>query len=165
MKSFHDYSQVVDPVDVFWVIDPIERRTKDPAYIVYDKPDKWDVEVHSHKQIDYKFTAVDNNIPLFNESTKKDIKRCDVIINTSKTICLIEIKTGRNEDISDAIEQIEATIARFNREIYSYRFRRAYVCNNRRPRFAMSHAALQNSFYKKHATKLEIHCCVIDNLA
>lgn len=155
----------MNAADKFGIIDPEDKNGKRPAEISYDKAEKekWNAVVESNNRDDYKFIAVDNNIPLSHVNSsgiEETNKRCDAMLYTKKSVCFIELKIAREAWLQPAIEQLESTIQDFGDEINKYDYKKAYVCNKNRPQSSYLFTNIQSQFYKKHKivlrTKIEI---------
>jgi hypothetical protein len=144
----------VDPVLEFGICDNCDKT---PAFVSTNKNDKWIAHAACNNRSDYSFIAVDNKIPVPGKNGGME-KRCDAMLYTKETVCFIELKEQKEKWLTHAVEQLEATITTFNEnyDITSFRFRRAYACNRRRPNFAVSFKNRQKKFYDDNHVVLRI---------
>lgn len=159
--DFYQYAIPVNPVKEFGLIDPDDKDGKKPAFIAYDKTtENWNATVKCNNRTDYAFIAVDNNIPLTVKIGGKDetASSCDAMLYTSKTVCFIELKADKkgNDWLNHGMEQITNTIAFFDEELEKYEYKRAYICNSRKPFVPSIHKIAQQQFMRKNKVLLRI---------
>ncbi len=155
--DFLSYKTPVKPVPEFGLIDPDDRGGKKPAYVSYDRSEKWNATVSSGNREDFSFIAVDNNIPV-NDSTARSESLCDAMLLTPYTLCFVELKNQREAFLAKAVSQLENTIRLFreNHDEKDFSFRRAYICNTGHPGFSVSYKNAISSFYRRNRVVLRV---------
>ena len=158
--DFEKFSQQVEPIDKFGIVDPDDKEGKKPSKIVYNSNETWGATVICNYRGDYKFIPVDNNIPLSKiseEGVEETASSCDAIVYTNKTICLIELKnTKTSASLNHAMEQLESTIDFAKFFINKFNYKRAYISNIGQPRFNKKFSNTQRDFYHKNKIILRI---------
>ena len=77
----------------------------------------------SDNRTDFRFIAVDNNIP-YNDKNGNEKKRCDAMLYTEQTVIFIELKAQDKDWLNEAIGQLKSTIEHFKNEenIMNFKF-------------------------------------------
>lgn len=136
----------------FGICDDEDEGAKTPAYISTNPADKWVAVVQNQTEKAINFTAVDNCIEIRRSNGDMD-NRCDAILTNDEHIVFIELKVQRTSGwITHAVdEQLQTTIDHFkeNCDINKYRYKRAFVCNRKFPRFNVSNKEKMNVFIKR----------------
>jgi len=148
----------------FGICDDEDESAKTPAYISTDPADKWVAVVQNQTEKVINFTAVDNCIEIRHSNGDMD-NSCDAILTNDEHIVFIELKVQRTSGwITHAVdEQLQTTIDHFkeNCDINKYRYKRAFVCNRKFPRFNASNKEKMNAFYKKNHIRLSIEQTIV----
>jgi hypothetical protein len=143
----------------FGLCDDEDITVKTPAYINADDESKWIAVVLNDNSKEIVFTAIDNCIDMFREDGKME-SRCDVMMTSDDSLCLIELKNKGSDWKSSGIDQIESTLIRLieNHEAYYFSFkkRKAYVANKRHPSFHIVENALMRRFSTQYKIWLDI---------
>lgn len=160
--DFFGYTEKVNPVEKFGLIDPEDSQGKKSAYIDYDfeNVENWNANVQCNNRSDYSFIAVDNNIPLTKKVNGKNetASSCDAMLYTKNTVCFIELKADKkgNDWCKKAVKQLESTIELFGKNLDRFNSKKAYICNSRSPHFHFSHKNIMQEFYKQNKIVLRI---------
>lgn len=147
--SFFDYSVFVNKSNEFGICEN-KISKEQPAYIDYDNNELWDAVVKSDNRADFRFIAVDNNIP-YNDKNGNEKKRCDAMLYTEQTVIFIELKAQDKDWLNEAIGQLKSTIEHFKNEenIMNFKFRKAYACNRKHPNFNYQFKSRMQKFYNE----------------
>jgi hypothetical protein len=127
------------------------------------RQDAWNAVVENPQALDLVFTAIDNAVITSAQQTGKG--RCDgMLTHDRNALFFIELKTGASHWISDAIQQLSDTIMLFNEahptEMQDFRFKRAYACNRRHPRFDHSNKVKRKQFFQTHKVRLFVEATI-----
>lgn len=147
----------------FGICDSLDTSSKTPAYVDYDNEESWIACVENVSGNSVTFTAIDNCVVIRRENGEMDY-RCDAMLTNVDNIVFIELKSQRRDWIQHAVwEQLYTTIKHFceNNDIGKYRYRRAFVCNRKHPRFDHSNKELMQTFYRKTGVRLNIQCDIV----
>ena len=136
-----------------------------PAYIdinVSNEETKWIAIVENANKIKVTFTAIDNCIKI----EESDGKRCDGMLTYEDCIILVELKERKGKTrnwVKDGDEQLRNTISIFsnNHSMSSYRNKKAYIANNKRPNFQESQMVRMERFREETGFRLEIQNTII----
>ena len=112
--SFFEYSVPVNKSVEFGIREN-KTEKEQPAYIDYNNRELWDAVVESNNRTDFRFIAVDNNIP-YNDKIGNEKKRCDAMLYTEQTVIFIELKNQEKDWLNEAIGQLKSTIEHFKNE-------------------------------------------------
>lgn len=130
------------------------------AYIDYDNESKWIADVINDKVQLISFTSIDHCIEI-RDRIGKMIKRCDGVLTYDKTIIFVELKE-RNEKgskwVKDAEMQLISTITHFEKsgEAQSFKVKKAYISNSKKPWFRESQQRRMDKFFEKTRYVLRI---------
>ncbi|GAB1449170.1 hypothetical protein MASR2M44_21930 [Bacteroidota bacterium] len=138
---------------------------KDPAYIDENNGENWIAVVVNEPLFDVVFTAVDHCIDSRRDDGKM-IKRCDGILHYAKTVIFVELKERSslgNDWVKDAEIQLKSSIEDFEKNIDpgDFNFKRAYIANNKHPRFKETQTNRMNRFEKETGYVLRIENRII----
>jgi hypothetical protein len=147
----------------FGICDDEDTNVKTPAYINTDDESRWIALVLNPQSKNLVLTAIDNCIEVLRENGDMD-SRCDVMLTSDDSLCLIELKNKVSDWKASGIEQIEATLMRLieNHETYYFSFkkRKAYVANKRHPNFQILDNALMKRFSSQYKIWLDIQATI-----
>lgn len=132
------------------------------AFITTDNEAKWVAAVVNDKGLDIEFRAIDFCVVVRREDGNQE-RSCDCMLTYADNIVFIELKDERHSWMSNGIEQLELTIARFN-EVYNigdYKRRRAFVANRRHPNFHVIEDETKIRFRDKHKVRLDVQAKII----
>jgi hypothetical protein len=147
----------------FGICDDEDTNVKTPAYINTADESRWIALVLNPQSKNLVLTAIDNCIEVLRENGDMD-SRCDVMLTSDDSLCLIELKNKVSDWKASGIEQIEATLMRLieNHETYYFSFkkRKAYVANKRHPNFQILDNALMKRFSSQYKIWLDIQATI-----
>ncbi len=131
-----------------------------PAYIDETDGTKWIAVVTNEDRLKVTFTAIDHCIETKSINGKM-AKRCDGALTFDTTIAFVELKEREekgNNWIKEAEEQLRSTIRFFEKinETENFRVKKAYIANNKRPRFRESQRDRMDQFLKDTGYVLRI---------
>jgi hypothetical protein len=160
---FKTVCQTLTKEQKFGICDDDDINVKTPAYINTDNEKKWIAVVLNDNSKELIVTAIDNCIDMLRENGEMD-KRCDVLLTSDDTLCLIELKNKVSDWKSSGIDQIEATLIQIieNHEsfYFSFKKRKAYVANKRHPKFQIVENALMRRFSTQYKIWLDIQATI-----
>lgn len=138
---------------------------KDPAYIDENNGGKWIAVVVNEPQYDVVFTAVDHCIETRRDDGEMD-NRCDGILFYDTTVIFVELKERSpigNDWVKDAEVQLRASIEHFERNVDSddYIVKKAYIANNKHPKFKATQTNRMDQFEKDTGYILRIENRII----
>ncbi len=143
----------------FGICDPAPEE-KRPAYTTTNAsgPHKWCAKVNNPASEEIIFIPIDNNFD-FRDSEGQKESSCDgmMLLEKHSSLCFVELKNKRKQWITEAVDQLKATIAKFNAN-HDYKLftrRLAYACNRRKPLVNNSHREQQQEF--KRETHFTLH--------
>ena len=149
---------------IFGICDDEDLGKKAPAYLDLDNKEKWIAIVENQTDIPINFTAIDNCVDIFRADGTQDC-RCDAMLTNVDHIVFIELKDQKRPTIANkyAEKQLQTTIDHFklNHDLNKYKFKRAYICNKKRPNFNVGYQSRKNSFYKKNLILLFIQTQIV----
>ena len=122
------------------------------AYTTDTNSDDWVANVSNENQADLTFTPIDNCIIVFKEGTRLKESTCDGMITFKDSLYLVELKDqGTSGWIPKAKDQLENTIRLLGQshDLDEFRFKKAYACNKRHPRFQIIEASERKSFFER----------------
>lgn len=96
------------------------------------------------------FRAIDNCLEVFKPNTLDQESTCDGMLTFSNTIFLFELKNqGTRGWRPKAISQLENTIRLLqeHHDLEYYRYKKAFACNRRHPRFSVIDHERKKRFY------------------
>lgn len=126
MVNFFEYSEAVPTQKEFAICDDHDQQ---PVRIEHVGDSEHQVIVISNNRTDYFFTPIDHAI-ILKRADGSDDRICDAMLTTNICDCFIEIKCVRKNWISDAAEQVKATISHFNDSYPDRNMGKiAYLCN------------------------------------
>jgi hypothetical protein len=138
---------------------------KNPAYIDENNGSKWIAVVVNEYRYDITFTAIDNCIKIIRED-RKPAKRCNGVLSYNSTITFVELKERGavgNEWVEDGEKQLRSTLSYFEKEDLAKNFtkKKAYIANNRHPKFKDSQTRRMNQFFEDTGYVLRIENRII----
>lgn len=129
------------------------------AYTQVHSPGEWIAVVSNRMKKLIQFTPVDHNI-IARRADDSEISQCDgmLTVNKNDNLIFVELKTGRKNWITEAVDQLRSTISLFNDNHDSQLFndRRAYAVNKRHPHFHSSHKEVMQRFRNQTGYRLLI---------
>lgn len=134
-----------------------DREDGTPAYtVLMDDPD-WVATVLNPHGKAVTFTAIDHCLQLPPEP-----RRCDGMLTTTDTLYLVELKSQRADWITDAIEQLESTMAllRAKEDLSTFRFKKAFACNRRHRHFQEVGQERNLKCFREYGFRLDIHATI-----
>lgn len=136
---------------IWGICDDEDKTEKTPAYVSYDKQDKWNATVVNNSGKAINFTAVDNCVVVHRENGEME-NRCDAMLTNAGNLVFVELKDERKNWLTHAVEQLQATINAFGlyNDVSQYTCKRAFACNKRHPQFAYSNKELKQRFFQKN---------------
>lgn len=152
--DFFKYSKRIIPIDEFGLVD------KQPADVDYDnkEKDKWNAIVECNNRRDYLFSPLDKKIRIPKGQGEEE-SLCECILSTKNTIAFIELKESKNGNYRKKAEnQIENTLMLFkrNHDISEYTYKKAYICNRKRPKYNIMQNNICSDFTKRNGVSLYI---------
>jgi len=131
-----------------------------PAYIDERDGCKWIAVVVNEYRFRVMFTAIDHCIDLKNLQGKM-VQRCDGVLMYDSTVIFVELKERDEKGskwVKEAEKQLRSTIAFFEKtdNAEKYIIKKAYIANNKKPRFRESQAARMEQFLTKTGYILRI---------
>ncbi len=122
---------------------------------------KWVATVKNRNQKELVFTAIDACV--INGAEECGRGRCDGMLTSNEHLYFVELKEQMSTWRSHAIEQLESTIQFFiaHHDISAYRFRKAFACNKKHPRFQEIDNELNKSFFRKYGVRLDVQAEII----
>jgi hypothetical protein len=131
-----------------------------PAYTDTADSAKWIAKVINNGRVSITFTPVDNKIIICKPGTSDKERTCDGMLTFTDSLYLAELKKERAAWITEAKEQLENTIRllyEYNeRDMASFRIKKAYVCNKKHPCFSIINNAEQKDFFRKTKFRIDI---------
>jgi hypothetical protein len=108
------------------------------AFIVEDNEYEWIAVVENHYREIMVFFAIDNCLPFPLREDGTMANRCDGVLMCTDKIAFVELKSrdyNGGEWVKHAAKQLLSAIENFQRsQEDNFEIRRAYICNNQRPR-------------------------------
>ncbi len=127
-----------------------EGKTK--AYTNIDDNTKWVATVRNEGEKEIIFIAIDNCTIVFDEDTAKQESTCDGMLVFDSGLYLVELKNQGKRWLSEkAMKQLKNTIkllGHYN-DLSEFRYRKAYACNKRHPRFTVIDNEVSKRFFKE----------------
>lgn len=150
VEFFQEQCMSHTQAEVFGICDGPEN-TQVPAFLSYTDEKEWVARVENPFQFEVTFTAIDRCIEILTDEGKPG-KRCDGMLTYNETVIFVELKQSKStrlQWVKEAEEQLRYTIRHFERSHSSFRFRmkKAYICNNQRPRFRSSQKKRMEKFF------------------
>lgn len=138
-----------------------DDQNSTPAYISTDLGNRntWNAVCNNPHQLHCTFIAVDQCIPLIRADGDQE-KRCDGILTYNDEIIFVELKKDRSSGwIPDGINQLKTTIYHYfsTSDPRTYRKRRAFLANSKRPHFHYGHKEQMEKFRHETGVRLSIH--------
>lgn len=127
-----------------------------------DKPEKWIATVKNENNIAVTITAIDNCISISNTDGTQS-KRCDLMLTYSQTVYLVELKGKGKDWITDAVEQLEATIKAFltTPESRNYIMKKAFASNRRHPYFHTINDEVNKRMFMDYGFRIDIQAEIV----
>lgn len=132
------------------------------AYIATTTPPDWVATVFNPQQVEVKFTAIDKCVIKDGEEDGRG--RCDGMLTTDRHLYLVELKNQRNAWQSGATEQLRSTLRFLAQEaddLDKFRYRKAFACNRRHPRFAVIDNETKRAFFTEFGFRLHIGASIV----
>ena len=134
--------------------------SKDAAYIDTDDCSKWIAIVENNQELEVIFTAIDNCIEILRSDGKMD-NRCDGMLTYNSKIIFVELKERKSKNsnwVGKGEEQLKNTISVFiaNHDLAIYKFKIAYIANNKKPNFPSSQMERMDRFKDETGFRLII---------
>lgn len=131
------------------------------AYTDTLHPHNWIATVRNDSQKEIIFTAIDKCVIQDNEYP--GCGRCDGMLSTDEHICFVELKDQAKGWISDAIEQLEATIQFFTEanDITTFRHKKAFACNKQHKHFQEIDNELNRRFFRQYKVRIDVQADII----
>lgn len=131
------------------------------AYTDTQNRSKWIATVKNDKLKILIFTAIDGCIIKGNEEEGRG--RCDAMITSDEHIFFIELKNEGKDWKVDAIEQLESSIIFFidNHDVTTYKHKKAFACNKRRPHFQEIDNEFNIRFFRKYGFRIDAQAEII----
>ena len=131
-----------------------------PAYLDEKNGEKWIAVVENEYKFEVLFIPVDNCIELRRNDGEMD-NRCDGLISyNNSTIIFVELKQRADDSkwIKEGDAQLRQTIKHFEQteEAASFSKKRAYIANNRRPKFRTNQTNRMDKFHNETGYLLRI---------
>lgn len=148
------------------IIGICDDQTGKKAYTNTTDSSKWVAVIKNSDKLAVSFTAIDNCIIILKEGTKDKESTCDGMITFKDSLFLIELKKqGTGGWISDAIKQLENTIklliANHNRDLQRIKYKKAFACNKKHPRFRSIDNEQNKRFYRTHGFRLDVQAEIV----
>ena len=134
------------------------------AYTDSTDPSKWLATIKNENQLSISFTAIDNCMNIIKEESKNRESTCDGMLTFSDSLFLVELKKQRTGGwISDAIGQLENTIKILlsNHNLEAYKYKKAFACNRRHPRFTVIDNERNKRFFNTYGFRLDIQAEIV----
>ncbi|MGM0567338.1 MAG: hypothetical protein ACQESX_11310 [Bacteroidota bacterium] len=122
------------------------------AYTDIENRDNWIATVSNKNRKEIVFTAIDNCLDIHKLETKDQESTCDGMLTFTDNIFLVELKKQRTGGwLSDAINQLKNTVRLIaeHHDIQEFKYKKAYACNRRHPRFKPIENELSKRFFNE----------------
>lgn len=132
------------------------------AYVAITTPPEWVATVVNEQQVPVTFTAIDKCV--IEDGEEEGRGRCDGMLTTDRHLYLVELKNQRTAWQSGATEQLRSTLRFLQREAVDlgrFRYRKAYACNRRHPRFAVLDNETKKGFFTEFGFRLHAGATII----
>ena len=131
---------------------------EEKAYTDLENSNKWIAIVMNKEKRAISFTAIDNCIEILKEETNQKDSTCDGMLTFEETIYLVELKSQRNQWKSKAIQQLENTVKLIlkNHSLSDFKYKKAFACNKKHPRFATIDNELNKRFFRKYGFRIHV---------
>ena len=134
-----------------------------PAYIdtdICNEQEKWIAIVENKTEIEIIFTAIDKCIEIKRVDGKMD-SRCDGMLTYPDSIIFVELKERMVENsvwVGKGEKQLRNIISVFkkNHNVDSYKSKKAYIANNKKPNFQSSQINRMEKFKDDTGFRLRI---------
>lgn len=143
-----------------------DDQNQKKAFSNVENPEKWIATVKNNSPKEVVFTPLDKCFQIFKPDTNDEESLCDGMLTFKNSLYLVELKDKEKRWKEEAIEQLKNTI----RLLYEhhpnfksiYKFRKAYPCNRKHPRFAVIENAEQKEFMKlTGGFRLDVHAEIV----
>ena len=135
---------------LFGLIDPEGQYAQ--LAVDIEEQETWIGRVANSEAAEIKLVAIDKCLAEYLDPHKR---RCDGALISEKQITLFELKDTKFRQDQDGIGQLEDTISQLDeRELRIYTRRVAYVCNRRKPRFAINEKPAMQAFKARTGFRL-----------
>jgi len=128
------------------------------AYTTITDSHKWIATIKNNAQKSISFTAIDNCIEIFKEATNNQTSTCDGMLSFEETLYLIELKNQKALWKNKAIQQLENTIKIMlnNHDLNEFKYKKAFACNKKHPRFATIDHERNKRFFKEYGFRIDV---------
>lgn len=149
---------------VFGLRDCNDNNISVPAYPDFAMSDKWIAKVINEHQLDIIVTSIDKCVILDNQLP--NTPRCDAMLTTDNILYLVELKNKGGDWISEAVNQLRSTAnilqSHHPTQLQSYKLKKAFACNKRRPQFKVIQQEEQHEFYyRSGGFRLDLQATVV----
>jgi hypothetical protein len=134
------------------------------AYTDTADSSKWIAKITNNNEIHISFTPIDNCTIILKEGTNDKESTCDGMLTFKKSLYLVELKNqGAGGWITKAKEQLENTIRLIlkHNDISEFRYKKAFACNKRHPKFHTIDSSTSKSFFQKTGFRLDVRAEII----
>ncbi|HGN2666776.1 hypothetical protein N7414_29005 [Pseudomonas sp. GD04087] len=126
-----------------------DDQNSTPAYVDFNTQARWIATIDNPSQQDVTFTAIDKCV--LQDNDEPDRGRCDAMLTTNELLYLVELKDQRAHWKPHAVMQLLSTIQFLYQyhptELNSFRVKKAFACNKRRPAFAVVQQEVKRRFW------------------
>jgi hypothetical protein len=138
-----------------------DDRIGQKAYTDTADPQKWGATVKNERLLEITFTAIDKCVIQDHEEIGRG--RCEGMLTTNEHLYFVELKDGRENWVSGAIDQLESTVQFFmtHHDIRQFRHKKAFACNKRRGRFQEIDNELNLRFFRTYGVRLDVQAEII----
>lgn len=133
------------------------------AYSSIDNNHNWIATIHNSRNKAIVFTPIDNCIEVIHSETNNKESTCDGMLTFEQTLYLVELKNQRGQWKSKAVQQLENTIKIIldNHDLSEYKYKKAFACNKKHPRFATFENERNKRFFKEYGFRIDIQAKII----
>ncbi len=134
------------------------------AYTNIDDSSKWVATVSNENNVKIGFTAIDNCIEVFKESSKDKESSCDGMLLFNKSLYLVELKNQATGGwLPKAIDQLKNTIKLMNNNdiIEGITYKKAYACNRKHPNFQVIDHERKRRFYSETGFRIDAQAEIV----
>lgn len=136
-----------------------DDRNGQKAYTNKDDTSKWIATVQNPNQIQVSFTAIDNCLDIKRSDSNDLESTCDGMLTFENSLFLVELKNKDHSGwLKEAKVQLQNTIRILivNHNLTKFRFKKAYICNKRKPNFTKVHSSENLELFHKTGFRLDI---------
>ncbi len=138
-----------------------DKQDGNIAYTDSLNPGDWIATVKNDSGIALTFTAIDKCVIKDGEEPGRG--RCDGMLTSNRHLYFVELKDQMKNWKTDAIAQLESTIQFFkaHHDVTAYRFKKAFACNKKHPRFQEIEQELNLRFFRKYGFRIDAQAEII----